>query len=222
MYNIYDSQDCKQKWFGFYKCITELYSIVIGTCLITFVPHTCGNVNCGYTQVYGKNIFDIAFYMNIVTLGCFLILYMVELIRENKLINYLEVNILLANDNESVGNIIKKLNPMKRKRLYWIDTIYVSWAGFCICCFGTNTLFSGIVILHSINNKTITVFVTNLLFILTKIYRVFYVINTQKNIYYSAYLTNFVQFNDLDPREIEWIDVEENWISITIDNEQKD
>ena len=42
-------------------------------------------------------------------------------------------------------------------------------------------------------------------------------INTEKNIFYSAYMTNFVQFNDLDPRNS--VDLEadslwqEDWIS---------
>jgi hypothetical protein len=147
----------------------------------------CGDVNCGYTWVvYGKSSFAIAFYMNMITLGCFLMLYIIEMIRENKIINYLEVNILLGNDNEIVGEKIQKLNPVKRRSLYWIDTIYVSWAGFCICCFGTNTIFSGIVILHNIDNKTITGFITNILFMFIKIYRIYFVINTEKNVFYSS------------------------------------
>lgn len=222
------SQDCKQHIFVFFECIIELYRIVIGTCLITFVPQMCGDVDCGYNwNISGKHRFAIAFYINIITLGCFLILYIIEIIRENKIIKYLEVNIFLGNDNVEVGEKIQKLNPVKRKRLYWIDTIYVGWAVFCICCFGTNTIYSGIIILRNIDNKTITGFITNILFMFTKIYRIYFVINTEKNIFYSAYLMNFVQFNDLDPREIEWIETnleedlyEEDWISIKIENKE--
>lgn len=225
------SQDCKQKCYVLIEFLIEIYRIVIGTCLITFVPQKCGDVNCGYTWVvFGNSVFAIAFYINMITLGCFLILYIIEIIRENKIINYLEVNIYLGNDNVVVGEKIQKLNPIKRKRLYWIDTIYVGWAGFCICCFGTNTIFSGIVILRNLDNKAITGFVTNILFMFIKIYRIYFVIHTEKNIFYSAYLMNFVQFNDLDPREIEWIDenskkieddvYEDDWISIQIENKE--
>jgi hypothetical protein len=136
------------------------------------------------------------------------------MIRENRIINYLEVNPLLGTDNVVVGEIIEKLDPVKRKKLYWIDTIYVGWSVFCLCCFGANTILSGIVIIHNLDSNTISGFITNILFMFTKLYRIYFVIYTEKNVFYSAYLINFVQFNDLDPREIIWT---ENRISVKED-----
>jgi hypothetical protein len=87
-----------------------------------------------------------------------------------------------------------------------------------MCAFGANSIFSGIVLLHNIDNKTATTFVTDILFMMTKLYRIYYVINTEKNIFYSAYMMNFVQYNDLDPTER---DIVENTCTCTCDLESE-
>jgi hypothetical protein len=220
------SQDYKQRLFVGVELLVEIYRVIIGTCLITFVPQICGNEKCGYIwYLSGKTFIDVTYYTNIGTLFIFLALFVIELIRENRIINYLEVTPLLGTDNEGVGQIIQLLNPIKRKKLYCIDTVYVAWSSFSLCCFVVNTTMSGIIILRNLDNKTTTTFITNILFMFTKLYRIYYVINTEKNIFYSAYIMNFMQFNDLDPREIEYIksqkieeDIfEETWISIKED-----
>jgi len=223
------SQDCRQRIFVGIEVLVEIYRVIIGTCLITFVPQICGNENCGYIwYLSGKTFKDITYYANIGTLFVFLTLFVIELIRENRIINYLEVNPLLGTDNEKVGEIIKELDPVKRKRLYCIDTVYVIWSSFSLCCFIANTTMSGIIIINDLDNETITTFITNILFMFTKLYRIYFVINTKKNIFFSAYMMNFVQFNDLDPREIEIKNsrkmeediFEETWISIKVEQKE--
>lgn len=220
------SQNSKQRIIIFFECIIEIYRVVIGTCLITFVPQRCGNIDCDHIwYVYGKTMVDIAYYINIGTLFCFLILFLVEMIRENRIINYLEVNPLLGTENTIVGEILQELDPVKRSKLYCIDTIYVGWSIFCLGCFGANTIVSGIVIIRNLDSNTISGFITNILFMFTKLYRIYFVIHTEKNVFYSAYLINFVQFNDLDPREIKWTEnhntetdvYEEDWRSVKED-----
>jgi hypothetical protein len=228
---FFSSQDCQQRVLMGIECIIELYRVVIGTCLIWFIPHSCGsepnstpNLDqdqpCGWLQ---SGVPSYAIYLNLITLGSFLVLYGIEVYRENTLISYLEVTPLLGTDNASVGEIVAKLDAKKRKKLYRIDTVYFGVGGFCMCAFGANSIFSGIVLLDHIDNKTISTFVTDILFMMTKLYRIYYVINTEKNIFYSAYMTTFVQFNDLDPmervlqekRDLESEDCvwEEDWIS---------
>lgn len=212
------SQNTKQQVVIMFEFLIELYRVVIGTCLITFVPQTCGNKDCDHKwYVSGKSMFDIAYYINIGTLFCFLTLFIVEMIRENRIINYLEVNPLLGTDNEIVGEIIQKLDPVKRRKLYCIDTIYVGWSMICLGCFGANTIISGIVIIRNLDSNTISGFITNILFMFTKLFRIYNVIHTKKNVFYSAYLIHFVQFNDLDPREIMWTAKEDifepDWVS---------
>jgi len=196
-------QDCQQRTFVGFEFLIELYRVVIGTCLIYFVPHDCSWTVSGNCGVFGNGLYSAAFYLNLATLGSFLVLYGIELKRENQIITYLEVNPLLGTDNEIVGDVMDKLDTRKRKSLYWVDTIYVSYAGYCLVCFGANTILSGIVLLKNAENNTMTGFITNILFMMTKLYRIHFVINTEKNIFYSSYLMNFVQFNDLDPKEYE-------------------
>ena len=227
------SQDCRQRLLVGFECLIELYRVVIGTCLIWFIPHSCTETNPGYGSIselkenqpcgwFPEGVQSYAIMLNIMTLTSFLVLYGIEVYRENALITYLEVTPLLGTDNASVGEIVAKLDPRKRKKLYLIDTVYFGCGGFCMCAFGANSIFSGIVLLHNIDNKTATTFVTDILFMMTKLYRIYYVINTEKNIFYSAYMMNFVQFNDLDPRNSFELDADSLWeneevITITIE-----
>lgn len=223
------SQDCQQRVLMGIECIIELYRVVIGTCLIWFIPHSCGSNleqgSCGWLQ---EGIPGYATYLNLITLGSFLVLYGIEVYRENTLISYLEVTPLLGTDNISVGEIVEKLDPKKRKKLYRIDMVYFGVGGFCMCAFGANSIFSGIVLLDHLDNKTITTFMTDILFMMTKLYRIHYVINTEKNIFYSAYMTTFVQFNDLDPKNTNSLELEadslwqEDWISCKTGYEKKE
>ena len=69
-----------------------------------------------------------------------------------------------------------------------------------------NTAFSGIIIYdYYLDNQTTTTFVTNVLFMITKLGDVYTTIRTDKNIFYSAYLKGKVQFNDVDPDKLKEI-----------------
>ena len=277
---FFSSQDCRQRVLMGFECILELYRVIIGSCLIWFIPHSCdSDANPGYGSISDINLFSLktpttwgelseksftssaslmrngekqqqpcgwfpegvhsyGIMLNLITLGSFLALYGIEVYRENALISYLEVTPLLGTDNASVGEIVAKLDPQKRKKLYWIDTVYFGCGGVCMCIFGANSIFSGIILLDNLDNKTVTTFVTDILFMMTKLYRIYYVINTEKNIFYSAYMMNFVQFNDLDPTERAFIENrdlvedtcglesehcvwEEDWVSCKTGEEEK-
>ena len=70
-----------------------------------------------------------------------------------------------------------------------------------------NIIISGIAINeYSLGNQTILFFLTNILFMITKLSNVYIIINTDKNIFFSAYLNTKVQFNDIDPREMQKIE----------------
>ena len=53
--------------------------------------------------------------------------------------------------------------------------------------------------MNYLNDKTITVLLTNVLFMGLKINDVFTVLNTEDNVFLSSYLTRKIQFNDIDP-----------------------
>jgi hypothetical protein len=52
---------------------------------------------------------------------------------------------------------------------------------------------------YYLDNQTTTTFVTNIIVMISKLGDVYTTVNTEKNIFYSAYLKGKVQFNDVDP-----------------------
>jgi hypothetical protein len=74
-------------------------------------------------------------------------------------------------------------------------------------------VLSGIVILkdHYLDDKTLTVFITNGLFMALKLNDTQTVTATDKNIFLSAYLTRRIQYNDVDPdKMVEPVKTEED------------
>ena len=197
-----NDQDFKQKTNVFFTLMLEIYRVLMGAFLIAFVPQKCDDTICTLGQNVGRtdNFSIVVITMNGATFLVFLILYFIEVKRENKLITYLEVNRFTPVDNESVGIALENLDVKKRNSLlnydkHYRNTGYVSTVSFIL-----NTIFSIMNILrHYYGSKTLTVLLTNVLFMGLKVSDVFNTVNTKKNVFYSAYLTNKVQFNDVDP-----------------------
>ena len=197
-----NDQDFKQKTNVFITLMLEIYRVLMGAFLIAFVPQKCEDTICTLGQNVGRtdNFSIVVITMNGATFLVFLILYFIEVKRENKLITYLEVNRFTPVDNESVGLALENLDVKKRTSLlnydkHYRNTGYVSTVSFVI-----NTIFSIMNIYrHYYGSKTLTVLLTNVLFMGLKVSDVFNTVNTKKNVFYSAYLTNKVQFNDVDP-----------------------
>ena len=55
------------------------------------------------------------------------------------------------------------------------------------------------IFMNYLDNKTLTVYLTNVLFLTLKLVDAYSTVKTDKNIFYSAYLSSKVQFNDVDP-----------------------
>jgi hypothetical protein len=198
------NQDFIQRITVIAEVIIEMYRVVTGTFLIMFVPQNCNGNICNFTQnvFIGKPEYDAIFIINIITLFVFIIMYYIEMNRENQLINYLDVNTSMSNDNDMVGEVISKLDSKKKESILFIDKCYI-YSGFAsLFFFALNTIFSGIIIFsHYLDNKTYTTFITNILFMAIKLYYVYCVVTTKENVFYSAYLRNFIQYNDLDETE---------------------
>lgn len=197
-----NSQDFAQKTNVATTLVLEIYRVLMGAFLIAFVPQKCeDNVCTLYQNINRKDTMSvIAISFNSITLFIFLILYYVEVKRENKLITYLEVNKFEPLDNESVGNALKKISPKKKRTIWNYDRYYKNAGYFSSIAFILNAIISSIVVYgHYLDSKTVTVYLTNFLFMGTKVYDVYNTVNTKRNIFYSAYLKNKVQFNDVDP-----------------------
>lgn len=142
--------------------------------------------------------------MNYVTVTCFVLMYISEIKREEKLIKLLEVNNTISTDSESVGKRIKKLPEYKKKQIFYNNLQYQCISYLSIIIFVINTVASSTIIYkYSLGNQTLINLTTNILFMISKLTNILGIINTERNVYFSAYLNTKVQFNDLDPREIE-------------------
>lgn len=198
-------QDFNQKINVASTLVLELYRVIMGAFLMVFVPQKCGDDICSVSQnIYredGLSRFTVAF--NSLTLLSFLFLYYIEVKRENKLITYLEVNKFKALDNESVGAALHQLDNSKKDSILKYDVYYQKIGYLCTFIFGINSALSSVVIYTQyLDSKTVTVYLTNLLFMSLKVFDVYNTVNTKPNIFYSAYLKNKVQFNDVDPDKV--------------------
>ena len=63
-----------------------------------------------------------------------------------------------------------------------------------------NTILSGFVVFdYYLDNQTTSTYITNILFMVTKLGDIYATANTEKNVFYSAYLKGKIQYNDVDP-----------------------
>lgn len=200
-----NEQDFQQRMNVASTLLLEIYRVLMGAFLVLFVPQKCGEEICSLTQNINREdgLAKTAIAFNAITMFTFLMLYFVEVKRENKLINYLEVNRFTPVDNESVGEALQKLAPEKKQTIWNYDGYYQKAGYVSTGSFILNSIFSSIVIFsHYFDSKTITVLLTNILFMGLKVVDVYSTVNTKKNVFYSAYLKNKVQFNDVDPDKI--------------------
>jgi hypothetical protein len=205
VYNTLTNQDFQQKTIMVISVSLELYRVMVSSLLLLFIPQKCNdhvcslNENLSETEIQYKNGFILIY----ITTKAFVLLYATEIRREEKLIKLLEVNPNISTDNESVGKRIEVFQEYKKKQLYHVDLQYQITSYLIMCIFIINTLYSWRVIYsHSLGNQTVLNFVTNILFMISKLSNVLVIINTDKHVFFSAYLNTKVQFNDIDPREI--------------------
>jgi hypothetical protein len=216
-----NSQDFNQKLNVAITLILEIYRVLMGALLIVFVPQKCEDTICSASQNVNRDdkLTKAAFSFNIITAFSFLMLYYIEVQRENKLINYLDVNKFTASDNDSVGKALEKLSVVKKQKIWDYDGYYQKCGYASTLSFTINAILSFIVVCqHYLDSKTMTVFFTNILLMGLKVADVFSIAKTSKNIFYSAYLKNRVQYNDVDPDKIQLADDSGVKIDINPDN----
>ena len=205
------NQDTRQKIkVGMSLCL-EFYRVCMGSFLLLFVPQECEQRLCTMSENRDREdtLSVVGTVCNSVTMLSFLILYFIEVRREHKCIDYLEVNRFMSVDNESVGKTLQGLPTDKLHSLRLSDSRYKKIGYLTTGTFTMNAIMSGLLISERyLNMSTLTVFATNVLFMGIKVMDVFATVYTKPNIFYSAYMKKKVQFNDIDP------DVVQNVISV--------
>jgi hypothetical protein len=107
----------------------ELYRVMISSFLILFVPQKCGDHVCSYSEnmTGDSELYSAGLIFNFITMFSFLIMYIFEIKRENRLITYLEVNKSVASDNDSVQKLIEGLPEEKRNSIWTLDKCYCKY-----------------------------------------------------------------------------------------------
>lgn len=212
--NKLSDQDFKQRMSALIIVLIEIYKVLASSLLILFVPQKCDDHMCSYEENFesDNDAYTGGLVINFLTLTLFIILYGVEIKRENRLITYLEVNIAKPSDNSSVGNALNRLSLEKKQAILSLDKIYNKLGKCSIVLFIANSILSGLIVYnYYLDSQTTTTFITNLFFMSGKIYDVYVNVNTEENVFYSAYLKTKVQYNDVDPNKmIEIVNIETN------------
>jgi hypothetical protein len=202
MQSLLHDQDFIQKCGASITVILELYRVLVSSFLILFVPQKCDDHVCSYSEnmVLENDLYSSGLVINFFTMFVLFGMYILEIKRENRLITYLEVNKEVPCDNESVENALKHLPDDKRIAILALDKWYTRFGYTSIVTYIVNIILSGFVVYdYYLDGQTTTTFITNVLFMLSKLGDVYVTVNTEKNVFYSAYLKSKVQFNDVDP-----------------------
>ena len=202
---ISKNQDRDQKISMVFTTLFEIYRVLLSSLLLMFVPQQCGDQQCGLSdKVFPESGYEkfVACH-NYVVMSMFFVFYYLEVTRELNFINYLHTNRFKPRDNEAVEQALTQLDDKRKKRIEDDADAYKTWSYACMIGFVLNTAFSSVAVFnHFLDSKTITVLLTNVMFMSTKLYDVRSVSNTKKYIFLSAYLTRKIQFNDVDPDKV--------------------
>jgi hypothetical protein len=185
----------------------EVQRILVGSFLI--LPKLCNKNMCEFNR---KNYFTFeddysiyVIYVNILMLFMFIILYTSEIRREILLVNYLYNDKTISIDNDNVGLILHILPINIENKIHNYNKWYKIIATFTIILFIINTIGNSYILYLFYNYPSLLIFITNTLFMGTKLSYVYKVINTETNILYSAYINDNYQFNDIVPSVLEKI-----------------
>ena len=197
-----EDQDFNQKVAVAITVVLEMYRVLVSSFLVLFVPQKCGDHVCSLSEnmVLENHLYSAGLVFNFITMASFLAMYTLEVKRENRLITYLEVNKSVPSDNNSVAKVLEGLSADKRDSIWALDKYYQYSGLASIGLFSINTILSGFVVYtYYLDSQTTSTYITNILFMLTKMADVYSTVNTEKNIFYSAYMKGKVQYNDVDP-----------------------
>ena len=190
----------KSKLFTGAVILLDMYRVGTGTLLVVFVPGVCGDKACTPLDnwIHGDILYRVGVACNILTLITFAALYTSEIRRENRLITYLKNSPQLPTDSEEVGKVVHRLTDTRRAGLLQLNMYYQRIGYVTIAMYVINTIISAAIIFTGyINDKGPVLLVTNTLLIGGKLYDIYRTVNTESNVFLSAYINHKLQFNDV-------------------------
>lgn len=202
---VSSNQDRNQKVSMVFTTLFEIYRVLMSSLLLMFVPQLCGEAQCSLNdKVFPDNDYEkFVAISNYLAMTTFFVFYYYEVTREMYFINYLHTNRFKSRDNDSVEVAMKQLDDERKEKIENAADTYRTMGYVCTGSFAFNTVVSSVAVFGNfLDSKTITVMVTNVMFMSIKLYDVYFVTNTKKYVFLSAYLNRKVQFNDVDPDKL--------------------
>lgn len=198
------TDDQKQTINSIILLLSESFKVLMATLLSIFVPQRCDNQSDKICTIV-DNLTNLTNYniavttINFITLGCFIILYVVEYMRENWCIEYLDIDNDKANTN--LKTEIDKY-PEYKEKMMLLNNRYNNVSILVVCMNIINFILSAVLIYgyYYLDYKSITVLLTNVILIVDKIINCFNVSKkaVQDILPISAYMTTPVIFNIID------------------------
>ena len=176
----------------------ESYRTIISSFLIVFVPQNCGGYSCSILEnVRPVNNYEIAaITLNALMAIYFCALFYLERERENAISLYLVSDNKSPTDKEYLMHTIDAMEPGPKRKITRLNNWYRFLTQNILFCFFVNVSVSCVVIYNNyLNNTTFTVFVTNALFMINRIYKALKITSSGEYNIYSAYRTEQMLYN---------------------------
>ena len=182
----------------------EIYRAVTGSLLVVFAPAQCNDHKCTAIENYlrGDIVFRVGFLLNFLLLFVLSFMYGFEVTREVILRKSMYSNKNSMVDTLSVGNVLLLLPKYKQEKIEYYHLMLRYISNLAIFFYILNTIVStfliGVAYMNKIeqtDEKTATAFITNTLFLGSKIYQVYLTVTPEKNIFLSSYTSEKIQFN---------------------------
>ena len=185
--------------------VLQIYKVTTGTLMSLFIPQSCGDHVCTIKENYNNNevYHKTVLYWNMFSMMTFYIYYIVELIREEWAIKYLDI------DNNKSDNGLKNIiihEPKLDKKMDRLNKYYYYTLIFNIMIYFINIMLT-IKLLKDkyYSNSTLSCFLSFTLLVINKLYNSLIVAreSVKNDKMMSSYMSEFVSFNVLDADYLE-------------------
>ena len=176
----------------------EAYRTIISSYLTVFVPQNCNGYSCTIIQnIIPKDNLEIAaISINTFMAIYFCVLFTTERIRETTVKKYLVPDKSYPTDKEYLVKMLSQMNKQERHEILRLNRIYRVLAQFLLILFFANASISCVVIQKNyLNNTTVTVFITNALFMINRIHKALKITSSGEYNIYSAYRSDNLLYN---------------------------
>jgi hypothetical protein len=176
----------------------EVYRVIISSYLIVFVPQNCDGYSCTILQNFrpNDNLEIAAISINSFMALYFVALFSIEFMREKTIRKHLIPDKEATTDKVYLIKMLTSMNSDNREEILWFNNIYRIHSHTLLVCFFVNVGVSCTVIYKNyLNNTTVTVFITNALFMINRIHKALKITSSGEYNIYSAYRTDSMLYN---------------------------